>query len=92
MTVSVLFEVRATPDEPMHALLADVDALPHWERQLVIADVMRFRADQMTIEAAGARAVQAAEDRRQARIRATRAANKAVATPGENREEQNRHG
>lgn len=76
MTVSVLFEVQTTQDEPLHAMLSEIDALPHWERQLMIARVMRFRADQITEEAAGALAVQAAEERRQARIRATRERNK----------------
>jgi hypothetical protein len=76
MTVSIVFEVRTTPDEPLHAMLSEIDTLPHWERQLMIGRVMRFRADQIVEEAAGALAVQAAEDRRQARIRATRERNK----------------
>ncbi len=72
MTVSVIFEVQTTPDEPLNALLAEIDALPHWERQLMTARVMRFRADQMAEEAAGQLAVAAVEERRQARIRETR--------------------
>lgn len=72
MTVSILFEVQTTPDEPLHELLAEIDKMPHWERQLMIARVMQFRASQIAEEAAGALAVQAVEDRRQARIRATR--------------------
>jgi len=72
MTVSIIFEVRTTPDEPLNDLLAEIDALPHWERQLMTARVMRFRADQMAEEAAGQLAVAAVEERRQARIRATR--------------------
>lgn len=75
MTVSILFEVQTTPDEPLHEMLTEIDALPHWERQMIIARVMRFRADQIAEEAAGALAVQAAEDRRQARARATRERN-----------------
>lgn len=78
MTVSVLFEVQTTPDEPLHAMLSEVDALPHWERQMMIARVMRFRADQIAEEAAGALAVQAVEDRRQARARATRERNRST--------------
>jgi hypothetical protein len=80
MSVAVVFEVQATPDEPLHELLADIEALPHWERQMMIARVMRFRADQMAEEATGALAVQAVEDRRQERIRATRARNRATDT------------
>lgn len=76
MTVSVLFELRATEDEPIRDLLADIDALPHWERQLMTARVMRFRADQMAEEAAGALAIAAAENRRQDRAQATRARNR----------------
>lgn len=72
MSVAILFEVQATPDEPLHEILAEVDKLPHWERQMMIARVMRFRADQMAEEAAGGLALQAAEERRQARARATR--------------------
>lgn len=81
MTVSVLFEVQTTPDEPLHELLSEIDKMPHWERQLMIGRVMRFRADQITEEAAGALALQAAEDRRQARIRATRERNRANPRP-----------
>lgn len=81
MTVSILFEVQTTPDEPLHALLSDIDKMPHWERQMMIARVMRFRADQIAEEASGALAVQAAEDQRQARIRATRERNKANPRP-----------
>lgn len=81
MTVSVLFEVRATPDEQLHAALQEIDAMPHWERQMMIARVMRFRADQIAEEASGALAVQAAEERRQARIRATRERNRANPRP-----------
>lgn len=76
MTVSIVFEVQTTPDEPLHAMLAEIDALPHWERQMMIGRVMRFRGDQIIEEASGALAVQAAEDRRQERIRATRERNK----------------
>ena len=76
MTVSIVFEVQTTPEEPLHEMLTEIDKLPHWERQLMIARVMRFRADQIAEEAAGALAVQVVEDRRQARIRATRARNK----------------
>ena len=72
MTVSILFEVQATDDEPIRDLLAEIDALPHWERQLMTARVMRFRADQMAEEAAGQLALQRVEARRQERIRATR--------------------
>lgn len=72
MTVSIIFEVQTTPDEPLNDLLAEIDALPHWERQLMTARVMRFRADQMAEEAAGQLAVAAVEERRQARIRETR--------------------
>lgn len=75
MTVSTLFEVRATEDEPIRDLLAEIDALPHWERQLMTARVMRFRADQMAEEAAGVLAVAATEKRRQDRARTTRAQN-----------------
>lgn len=80
MTVSILFAVQTTPDEPLNDLLTEIDGLPHWERQLMTARVMRFRADQMAEEAAGHLAVQAAEDRRQARIRATKARNRAAQT------------
>lgn len=41
----------------------------------MIARVVRFRTEQIAEEAAGALAVQAAEDRRQTRIRATRQGN-----------------
>ena len=77
MTVSILFEVRATPEEPLNDLLSEIDRLPHWERQLMTARVMRFRADQLAEEAAGAMAVEKREAQRQARIRATRERNKA---------------
>lgn len=80
MTVSIAFEVQATPDEPMHELLAEVDALPYWERQLVIGKVMQLRGQQIIEEAAGALAVQAREDQRQERIRATRARNARTAS------------
>ena len=72
MTVSILFEVRATPEEPLNDLLSEIDRLPHWERQLMTARIMRFRADQLAEEAAGALAVERREEQRQARIRATR--------------------
>lgn len=29
MSVSILFEVQTTPDEPLHELLSEIDALPH---------------------------------------------------------------
>ena len=76
MTVSVLFEVQATEDEPIRNLLAEIDSLPHWERQLMTARVMRFRADQMAEEAAGHLALDSAEARRQERIRVTRERNR----------------
>lgn len=72
MSVSIIFEVQTTPDEPLNDLLTEIDALPYWERQLMTARVMRFRADQMAEEAAGHLAVAAVEERRQARIRETR--------------------
>lgn len=75
MSVSIIFEVQTTPDEPLSDLLTEIDALPHWERQLMTARVMRFRADQMAEEAAGHLAVAAVEERRQARIRETRERN-----------------
>jgi hypothetical protein len=74
----MVFEVQTTPDEPLNELLTEINGLPHWERELMIAKVMRFRADQMAEEAAGRLAVQAVEDRRQERIRATRARNRAA--------------
>jgi hypothetical protein len=80
MTVSIVFEVHATEDEPVHAMLQEIQALPIWERELMTARIMRWEADRRTEEAAGACAVQAAEDRRQARIRATRARNRATAS------------
>lgn len=58
-------------------MLEEIDRLPHWERQLMTARVMRFRADQMAEEAAGAIAVQRTEDRRQERARLTRERNAA---------------
>lgn len=73
MTVSIVFEVQATPDEPIAELLAEIARLPHWERQLMNAKIMRFRADQMAEEAAGQIALNAQEERRQARARETRA-------------------
>lgn len=82
MTVSVLFELQATEDEPIREILTEIDAMPHWERQLMTARIMRFRADQMAEEAAGALALQASEDRRQARARETRERNRA-AKPGD---------
>lgn len=78
MTVSILFEVQASQDEPIRDLLAEIDSLPHWERQLMTARVMRFRADQMAEEAAGQLALDRAEARRQERIRATRDRKKAA--------------
>lgn len=80
MTVAIVFEVQTTSDEPLHAMLQEIDALPYWERQMMIGRVMRFRGDQIIEEAAGALAVQSAENRRQERIRATRERNKQAGT------------
>ncbi len=76
MTVSIVFEVHATEDEPIHEMLQEIQSLPTWERELMTARIMRWEADRRAEEAAGARAVQEAETRRQARIRATRERNR----------------
>lgn len=76
MTVSIVFEVHATEDEPIHEMLEEIQALPIWDRDLMTARIMRWEADRRTEAAAGARAVREAEDRRQARIRETRERNR----------------
>lgn len=81
VTVSIVFEVHATEDEPVHAILQEIQSLPVWERELMTARIMRWEADRRTEEAAGARAVQEAEDRRQARIRETRERNRLTREP-----------
>lgn len=76
MSVSIVFEVQATPDEPIHEMLKDIDQLPHWEKQLLIGKIMQFRGQQIIEEAAGVIAIDKREAQRQARIRATRKARK----------------
>lgn len=76
MTVSIVFEVHASEDEPIHEMLQEIQSLPIWERELMTARIMRWEADRRIEEAAGARAVQEAEYRRQARIRETRERNR----------------
>ena len=81
-----MFEVHATEDEPLHATLAEIAALPHWERELMTARIMRFEADRRAEKASGAIALQEAEERRQARARATRDRNKLTAQPNGSRD------
>lgn len=76
MTVSMVFEVHATEEEPVHEMLQEIQSLGRWERELMTARIMRWEADRRAEEAAGFIALQAAEDRRQARIRETRERNR----------------
>jgi hypothetical protein len=78
MSVTTVFEIHATDGEPIRDILADIDALPHWERELMIARIMRHEADRRAEQAAAALALQRAEDRRTSAARATREKNRAA--------------
>lgn len=77
MTVSMVFEVHATEDEPCRALLEEIDGLPHWERELMISRIMRWEADRRAECAAAAIALRDHEARRADRARLTRERNRA---------------
>ena len=77
MTVSMVFEVRATAGEPVCELLQEIDALPHWERELMIARIMRWEADRRAENAAAAIALRDQDTRRADRARLTRERNRA---------------
>lgn len=73
MSVQTVFEIHATEDEPIHAMLVGMSDLPHWERELLQAHLMRHEADRRAERAAGALAVIRLEEKKQERARATRA-------------------
>lgn len=80
MSVSTVFEVHATEDEPIRALLEEVRSLPIWERELATAHIMRHEADRRAERAAGALAILRLEEKKQERARATRAERSALTT------------
>lgn len=83
MTVQVLFEVRVTPDEPLHDILVEVDKMPHWDREEITAKVMIERGTQILQEVAAARAIDQHYRTKNARAKATRAARRARSEPAQ---------
>ncbi|MFF7681484.1 hypothetical protein ACFZA2_01895 [Microbacterium sp. NPDC007973] len=80
MSVQTVFEIHATEDEPIHAMLREVQTLPTYERELVTARLMVHEGTRRAEAAAASIALRNQEQRRTSLARATRARNRKLGT------------
>lgn len=75
VSVQTVFEIHATEDEPLHAMLQEVQSLPIYERELVTARLMVHEGTRRAEAAAASIALRDQEQRRTNLARTTRARN-----------------